>query len=520
MALSSVDKRGPESLKQLEGPLHLVESHERFTQDTLSPELTESIWLSHDELLDLFTYAHAQAEYVPAEDDKVHTCFLEEPDFETMRPVIGRFRPSEINTLEQVRSRYDVRRVQRIGKSIAEEGQLQNCGLAYQDEVHAKAYLHDLNRFFGTDYELCDLERNEQGHYVILIFGHNRDFGIRMSNLENNGHEDVGIGVEAKVYPNISFAEAIKKQFIENTGEAPPLYERAYKINAYVQSVAENNGDTPVSVLAKDLNMSEGQVHDAMTYFSLPKGVKALVEVQDGGLSFSSALIFARLKDVCSEEEIQLYAERALENGFSGSKIEKTVKDIITVNGLPDPVRVLIHAGTFSFDRATQLRKLIGVIDNQTITELVLSACACNWDAETYRCKVDEVFNNARYRQEGIFADRAQQADAQQIADSDYWLQMHVTAELLLRRGLSALEGYISLGALSADRNGAVFSAVSSDQIQQILQTCQIQLSKLETTSAIVVPDELKEHYGRVGEEVRARLSQPIEDAQKPEALF
>lgn len=491
-----------------------------FTQDALAPELAERLWLTHEEVMDLFDWARAEADLIPDNENLVETRFLDEPDFRERTPVIGRFRPSEINTLEQVRRAYDIRRIQRIGESIAEDGQLQNCGIAYLNEKHARTYLTQANRFFGSDYKLADLSPDSNGRYAILIWGHNRDFGIRSANIEKNGHEDVGLGIEAKVYPNISFSDAIRKQFVENTGEQPPLHERAYAVRAYIDSVAEGNGHTPRQVLAKQLNMSVRQVDEAFAYLSLPEGVRALVERAEGGLPFSTAIQFASMEGVCSQEEIVHYAKRSMENGYSGKKVGKMVQEVVGVNRLPETVQALVQAGTLSFDRAALMRPLIGLLDDMGISSFALSATANNWDSERYNLELRRLYNNASYKQEGLFGQLIDQMDAQQAADKDFWRRQNDAAFALLVHGLDALEGYVSLNAISAGRDGALQSAVPAEKVQAILERCDRQLRKLETVDEAMFPEVLKQRYGSLRREVLARVGRVPTEESNDVSLF
>lgn len=267
------------------------------------------------------------------------------------------YRPTSPYMNHQLREAYDVDHLLRIGREIQQFGQLQDCGVAvFTGRQALEMYIRDSNDFYGTDVKAKDIPEHRLGGHLVTIYGHNRQLGSAAINLEQTGNPDRGILLRARLYKDISFRDFLRMQAIENTGQAPPAWNRARSIARYFELSLRDNQPPTWSELAEYYGISEDQVWRALNYAKLPPTVQHLVEEEK--LPFSGAIELTRLEGIYAVQDIIDLAHTFVHNGLSSTKIQQEVSKRVVVKGLPPEIQALVENSQISNTEAEQIKDM------------------------------------------------------------------------------------------------------------------------------------------------------------------
>lgn len=197
------------------------------------------------------------------------------------------YHESDQDPLEQSLIRYD-----KDGSAYIDLIQPITVGVFSPDEAHV--YLDNINRMWKARHKLEDLHQLSDGSYLIVIAGHRRVLGIRKVARE------IGLPIErVKIVAHIdhgdeiSFRDAVSKQYRENFHKRPESWEDALAVNAIYQDGFTEGDYKSFADCSKDLSISEDRISRAVRYSTLPETVQTLVE--QGSLHFGRALLLTAL---------------------------------------------------------------------------------------------------------------------------------------------------------------------------------------------------------------------------------
>ncbi len=267
------------------------------------------------------------------------------------------FRPSVPYMNHQLREQYDIDHFLRIGREIAQFGQLQDCGTAlFTGRVALEAYIAESNEFYGTSLSPSEIPEHRLGGRLVTIYGHNRQLGAAAINLSMNGHPDRGIALRGRLHVDPSFRDFLRMQAIENTGQSPPAWSRARSIARYLELSMRDGTPPTFSELAEYYGVHEDQIWRALSYVQLPAEVKKLVETDQ--LPYSGAIELKRLFGLYAEQDIISLAHRFASEGIRGEKIEQEVAKRVVVKGLPPEVQAFVETKDITTKQAELLREM------------------------------------------------------------------------------------------------------------------------------------------------------------------
>ncbi len=386
MALGEVLNHGSENDEVTEGDLSLRLLPDLPDEPESAQELlfADNIKLTRAEVLELF--------FIPKE---VYTGkkVTEKVAVLTERHTSVVLAPCSSFIMPQIRDSYDVNRLLGIGRHIknTDTGQMQNCGVAFVDEAHIEGYLRDLNTFFQTDISVSQLEMHpEFNHYIITIFGHNRQIGLAAVNREDTGHPDHGMELIAKQYMNPTFWHVLEMQYAENTGQPPDPWDRSRTIVHYKQLRQRDGILTTQEEVAKKFNVDKDQIRQAERFEALPQEIKDLVVA--GEMPYSGSFELDRLFKYYEPSEVVRLARSLAHKSASSKQIITEVQKRLVVSNLTPEIYYLVEEGNITLSQAQELNRMkeMGCTD-QAINDLAVWICSSIPPTEQLRTKVNEV---------------------------------------------------------------------------------------------------------------------------------
>ncbi|MCA9349345.1 hypothetical protein KC878_04380 [Candidatus Saccharibacteria bacterium] len=249
----------------------------------------------------------------------------------------------------QLREEYSATHALRIGREIAEFGQLQECGIAvFTDRTTLARYISDSNEFYETTTHQRDIaEHARLGGWFVTIYGHNRQLGVAGVNLANNGHPDRGIALRGRIHRDPSFRDFLRMQAIENTGQMPPAWNRARSMARMYELSVRDQQTLSLKEIAEFYGVDEDQVWRSFNYMELPSEFRELVEAS-GTLSYSSAIEFRRLLGIYAEQDIFELAKLSIKDGWSTKRTAEEVAKRVKIRSLPAEIQVLVNGENIS----------------------------------------------------------------------------------------------------------------------------------------------------------------------------
>lgn len=295
----------------------------------------------------------------------------------------------------QIRDAYDADRILRTGRNIrdSDDGQLQNCAVAFVDADNIDQYLQDLNDYFGSDITTDDLRMHDEWEcYIITVFGHNRQLGIAGANLESNGHPDTGVLMMAKVFRNPDFWRVIEAQAVENTGISPPMWDRARSIVMYKKMRVRDGIPPTQQEVAEKFNVDVDQIWRAERYDALPHGIKELV--MQKRLPYSGAFELDILIEPYGEEYVTALAAKLAARSASGPQIMKTIRKYQAALKLTPEARLLVEEGALRTADAIILADAADILTAGEINEVVTWIALNRPEHKDVKARVDRIYQD------------------------------------------------------------------------------------------------------------------------------
>lgn len=193
---------------------------------------------------------------------------------------------SAINVLPQIRTEFDPDKLQDLADSmpLAEDidGLMHELMEPVIEGVHtaasARRYLSEFNLANGTQYELKDLISYKMPggtRYVIHIAGERR---LRAADIliEKHGYSPESL-ILSMIHENISYIEALPKQFVENNARVNPSQEdEARAMRRYINMMRVIKPKYTQADCAKAFVVHPDKVGDAMTFTDYPPSMQTL----------------------------------------------------------------------------------------------------------------------------------------------------------------------------------------------------------------------------------------------------
>ncbi|MBI3494903.1 hypothetical protein HY004_02905 [Candidatus Saccharibacteria bacterium] len=196
--------------------------------------------------------------------------------------------------------------------------QVRACEFPATMEDKLQDYLDDLNATWGSKHKIADLDRTDEGNYVVLIFGHRRMEAAAMA-LEEIGIplESTDVVFQAKDPEDITFDDVISDQYRENFHQRPDTWEDAYALTHIYSRNLQTGRYKTFKDCANHLSIGVDRVARAHRFETLPEEVKELT--REGVLPFYkglmltglfSALALTRCKDVIPEDQFEEFKKK------------------------------------------------------------------------------------------------------------------------------------------------------------------------------------------------------------------
>lgn len=219
-----------------------------------------------------------------------------------------------INVLPQIRSEFDPHKLQELADSmpLADDVEglmhelMQPVTEGLHDEESALRYLEQYNLANGTDYSLEDLVpfRTVVGtRYDIHIAGERRLLAADIL-IERHGYSPESL-ILSTVDENISYIDALPKQFVENNArENPSAEDEARAMRRYIDMMRVIESKYTQADCARAFAVNPDKVREAIIFTDYPPSMQQLVR----NYPFSWVI---EAKDIY-EEWLQYYQEHKL----------------------------------------------------------------------------------------------------------------------------------------------------------------------------------------------------------------
>lgn len=172
--------------------------------------------------------------------------------------------------------------------------QVRACEFPPTMEDKLQDYLDDLNATWGSNHKIADLDRTDEGSYVVLIFGHRRMEAAALA-LEEIGIplESTDVVFQAKDPEDITFDDVISDQYRENFHQRPDTWEDAYALTHIYRRNKQTGRYKTFKDCANHLAIGVDRVGRAHRFETLPEEVKELT--REGVLPFYKGLMLTGL---------------------------------------------------------------------------------------------------------------------------------------------------------------------------------------------------------------------------------
>lgn len=231
-----------------------------------------------------------------------------------------------IHELQQVRQEYDPKGIEELALAIILDPELLKEGVGAGDyETISRsldlshpfiiAQLDDehLDKFLADHARHYDIEPQQlipdDGDALVRVSGHRRHRALELT-AKWYGFEMDRLYVQSTIHENISFREALRKQYTENISERPPAIDEAKSISSYYEG-AKRDGENPTyASVAAAFGCSETKVSSALAFVSLPAEIRAYAE-ETGDRPALPYSIVARLRPLADAYEAKYDARDA-----------------------------------------------------------------------------------------------------------------------------------------------------------------------------------------------------------------
>ncbi len=255
---------------------------------------------------------------------------------------------SVINILPQIRRQFDVEKLQELSDSMPLDDSVERLVHELMEpvvegvhtEASARLYLEQFNKANGTHFTLDSLTPHHTPdgvRYVIHIAGERRIRAVDLL-IEKHGYSPESLPL-CSVHEDISYADALPLQFIENNARVnPPPADEARAIRGYIAMMREANPRYTQKDCAAKFAVKPEKVHDALVFTDYPQSMQNLVDHYPYNWVVGAEAIYRTWLDYyaqySSSLEVQVAHVRDRAGLLSIPEQDKPT-EIVTENGSP-----------------------------------------------------------------------------------------------------------------------------------------------------------------------------------------